>query len=94
MLISKEKEKRGQFRVAILVLVISGILGNLFGIFLGALLPEGSLHDVVAKGIGIGLEPPLNVDLWIVSLSVGFQLKLNTCSFLFMFLGLMLYKKA
>ena len=92
MLMREERKRR--FRVAILVLLISGIVGNLLGIFLGALLPQGSVNDVLARSVDIGLDPPLSIDLWIVSLSLGFQLRLNLCSFLFMFFGLMLYKKA
>ncbi len=92
MLIREEKKRH--FRVAILVLVISGVLGNLVGIFLGAILPEGSLHDILAKSLSMGLDPPLNIDLWIISFSIGFKLKLNSCSFLFMLFGLLLYKKA
>lgn len=92
MLIREEKKRH--FRIAILVLVLSGILGNLVGILLGALLPEGAFHDMLAKSLVVGLDPPLSIDLWIVSFSIGFSLKLNSCSFLFMVFGLMLYKKA
>ena len=80
--------------MAILVLILSGILGNLVGILLGALLPEGAFHDMLAKSLVFGLSPPLRIDLWIVSFSIGFTFKLNSCSFLFMVFGLMLYKKA
>jgi len=92
MLIREEKKIR--FQVAIVVLILSGIIGNLFGVFLGAVLPEGALHDTVAKSKAFGLDPPLALDLWIVSLSIGFKVKLNICSLLFMVLGLIFYKKA
>jgi hypothetical protein len=88
------EEKRNRFQAAILVLILSGIIGNLFGVFLGAVLPEGSLHDILSKSKAFGLDPPLSIDLWIVSVSIGFNVKLNTCGFLFMFLGLIFYKKA
>ena len=76
-----------------LVLIVSGILGQLAGIFLGALLPHGALHDLVARSMQFGLDPPLRIDIWILSFSFGFQVSLNSCSFLFMFLGLLLYRK-
>jgi hypothetical protein len=91
MLIREEKKR--QVGVGFLILIVSGILGNVVGIFLGALLPEGTLHDAAAKSIIFGLDPPLRIDIWIASFSIGFHLKLNSCSFLFMFFGLLLYKK-
>jgi len=92
MLIREEKKTR--FQVAVMVLILSGIIGNLFGVFLGAVLPAGSLHDALSKSKSFGLNPPVSVDLWIVSFSVGFNVKLNTCGLLFMLFGLILYKKA
>jgi len=92
MLIREEKKNR--FQAAILVLILSGIIGNLFGVFLGAALPEGSLHDALSKSKAFGLDPPLSIDLWILSVSIGFNVKLNSCGLLFMFLGLIFYKKA
>ena len=88
------EEKRNRFQAAILVLILSGIIGNLFGVFLGAVLPEGSLHDALSRSKAFGLDPPLSIDLWIVSVSIGFNVKLNTCGLLFMILGLIFYKKA
>jgi hypothetical protein len=92
MLIREERKKH--FGEALLVLIISGILGNLFGLLLGALLPDGSLHDVLARSYGYGLTPPLSIDLWVLSISFGFKLNMNACGLIFMFLGLLLYKKA
>jgi len=86
-------EKKRHLGIGLLMLIVSGILGNLVGIFVGALLPDGTLHDAVAKSIRFGLDPPLRIDIWIVSFSIGFQVVLNSCSFLFMVLGLLLYKK-
>ena len=88
------EEKRTRFKAAVVVLILSGIVGNLFGVFLGAVLPEGSLHDFLSRSKSFGLHPPLSVDLWIVSVSIGFNVKLNICGLLFMILGLILYKKA
>ena len=88
------EEKRNRFQAAILVLILSGIIGNLFGVFLGAVLPVASRHDTLSKSKAFGLDPPLSIDLWIVSVSIGFNVKLNSCGLLFMFLGLIFYKKA
>ncbi len=88
------EERRTRIRAAIVVLILSGIVGNLLGVFLGAVLPEGSLHDALSRSKAFGLHPPLSIDLWIVSVSIGFNVKLNICGLLFMILGLILYKKA
>jgi hypothetical protein len=88
------EERKGRFQVAVLVLVLSGILGNLFGLFLAAVLPDGPLHDVLSYGKAFGLDPPVSLDLWIVSLSLGIRVNMNMCGLLFMVLGLIFYKKA
>lgn len=92
MLIREERKTR--FQVAVIVLILSGIIGNLVGVFLSAVLPEGALHDTLAKSKAFGLDPPLALDLWIVSVSIGLKVKLNLCGLLFMVLGLFFYKKA
>jgi len=88
------EERRRHYRIALLVLLVAAILGNLFGIFLGAVLPNGALQDLVSKSLSLGLDPPVRLDLWVVSFSVGFTVELNSCSFLFMLLALIFYKKA
>jgi hypothetical protein len=80
--------------MALMVLAISGIVGNIVGVFLGALLPEGALHDLLSKSLVLGFDPPLSINLWIVAFSFGFLVKLNFCSFIAMVLGLLLYKNA
>lgn len=92
MLIREEKTK--SFRAALFVVLLAGILGNLFGSFLGSLLPDGLIHDMVSRPYGYGLRAPLSVDLWLFSFSFSFQFRLNSCSLLFMLLGLLLYHKA
>ena len=42
------EERRRHYRIALLVLLVAAILGNLFGIFLGAVLPNGALQDLVS----------------------------------------------
>ena len=88
------EERRNRFQAAIMVLILCGIIGNLFGVFLGAILPEGSLHDALSKSKAFGLDPPVSLDLWIVSVSIGFNVKLNICGLFFMVFGLIFYKRA
>ena len=77
-----------------MVVLIAGIIGNLFGMFLGVLFPDGALDDLLAKSFSYGFDPPIRLDLWIVSFSIGFQIKLNVCSLIFMFFGFIFYKRA
>ena len=91
MLIREERKRHS--RIALLVIMVAGILGNLVGTFLGAVLPDGSFHDLVSKSLAFGFDPPCRLDFWIVSFSVGFTLELNSCSFLFMFFALLFYKR-
>lgn len=88
------EERKGRLQAAVLVLILSGILGNLLGLLLGAVLPEGPLHDVLSYSRAFGLDPPVSLDLWILSLSIGMKVKMNMCGLLFMILGLIVYKKA
>jgi hypothetical protein len=76
------------------VFFLSGLLGNLFGILIGTLLPDGALHAIVAKEYEYGVKSPMTLDLWFLSISAGFIIRLNGCALLFMFLGTILYKKA
>ena len=92
MLLKEEKKRRTGIVLA--VFLLSGLLGNLFGILLGTLLPDGTLHTIVAKEYEYGVKSPVTVDLWILSLSAGFLVRLNGCGLLCMFLGTILYKKA
>lgn len=92
MLIREEKKK--PLRAALAVVLLAGILGNLFGAFLGSLLPDGLVHDLVARPYGYGLRTPFSADLWLFSFSFSFQFRLNSCSLLFMLLGLLLYHKS
>ena len=87
MLIREDRKRR--LGTGFLILAISGALGNVFGILLGAILPEGALHDFLSKCMVFGLDPPLRIDLWILAFSFGIQFKLNSCSLLFMLLGLL-----
>lgn len=92
MLLKEEKKRRVGMILA--VFLLSALLGNLLGILLGSLLPDGALHDILAREYEYGFDPPVTLNLWIISVSAGFLIRLNGCGLLFMFLGVILYKKA
>jgi hypothetical protein len=62
----------------VLLVVVAGlVVGSLLGELLGHLLPSGWLQDLLTKGPTIGLTPPSTLDLYLVSLTLGFAFKVN-----------------
>jgi len=89
-----KEEKKGRIGMILAVLLLSALLGNLLGLLLGSLFPEGTIHDILATQYEYGVRDTFTLNLWIISLSAGFLVRLNGCGLLFMFLGIILYKKA
>jgi hypothetical protein len=58
-----------------LVLLIALTAGAIVGSILGAVLEN--VAPVLAKGFTVGLQPPLVLDLHVISLTLGFTLHLN-----------------
>ncbi len=58
-----------------LVLVVAIIAGAVVGSILGVALEN--VAPVLAKGFTVGIQPPLVLDLNVVSLTFGFTLHLN-----------------
>ena len=75
------------------LLIISALLGSLLGELLGLLVSQGTLHDMLVKGYPVGLEPPIKVDLKVLTFSFGATLKLNLCSFIGMAIGILFFRK-
>lgn len=76
------------------VLIVAGIIGNLVGKLFGLVLPNGAFRDVLSEGFRYGIEPAVNLDLWMCTLTLGFTLQINLCGFLCMLFFLFLFKKA
>lgn len=64
---------RRQTRV--LILAVALIAGAIAGSILGVALEN--VAPVLAKGFTVGLEPPMVLDLNVISLTLGFTLHLN-----------------
>jgi len=58
-----------------LVLLTALTAGAIVGSILGAVLENAA--PVLAKGFTVGLQPPLVLDLHVISLTLGFTLHLN-----------------
>ncbi|MGH7313822.1 MAG: DUF4321 domain-containing protein [Candidatus Rokuibacteriota bacterium] len=63
--------------LVVLVVVAGLVLGSLLGEVLGALLPSGRLQALLTQGPTFGLTPPATLDLRLLSLTIGFALKVN-----------------
>jgi len=62
--------------VFIIWLVAGAVIGSVFAELLGVILPQGVVRDVFLSSTSIGVEP-LTINLAVMSLTVGFSLKIN-----------------
>lgn len=74
-------KKRGAGFI-LLVLLGGALLGSAMGQLLGVLLPPGVVKDFFIRAATPGLEPPVTVDLLVMTLTLGFTLKLNIAALL------------
>ena len=88
-----ERDRRGVL-LPLGVLVLAGILGTLIGRAIAFLVPGGLAHDWLISGFRFGIDPPWRLDLWVISLSLGFTLNLTFLGVICMIFFLLLYKKA
>jgi hypothetical protein len=91
------KERRsGRVRkspwVLIIFVLIGGLLGGILGEILHAMAPQGTIQSIFATNFNPGISPPLTIDLVLIKLVLGFNIKVNILSILGMFIGIYLYK--
>lgn len=77
----------------ILFMVVGGLVGTVFGEILGRLLGGGVLRTVLSEGVPFGLNPPVTVDLRVLTLTLGFTFKITLLGVLGLVLGVYLYRK-
>jgi len=79
------------------LLLVCVLLGGMFGGLLGEILvsvaPGGLIQDVFANAIHPGVNPPVTVDLRLITFTIGFTVKMNLLSFIGMILGVFIYKQ-
>lgn len=78
---------RGRGWGVLLTLVAGALMGSLVGVALGDLVP------VLAKGVSIGIDPPVRVDLLILKFPLGFIIKLNLASALGILVAIFLIRR-
>ncbi len=74
--------------------LLGGLSGGILSEILRRISSPGFVHDIFLKGFKIGLNPPVTIDLHMVSFTLGFTLQLNLLTVLGIILGLYTYRQA
>ncbi|MFQ5500070.1 MAG: DUF4321 domain-containing protein [Candidatus Zixiibacteriota bacterium] len=83
--------KRRELTFIIVALVLGAVLGGLLGEIIGMYLPESGAKTLLSKSVQIGFSPS-QLDLYSVSLTVGFMFKLNFMSILVVLLVIVYFR--
>ena len=84
---------RKSIGVLLIFILIGGMLGGIFGEILRVMAPNGTIQNIFAGNFSPGINPPLTIDLVLLKLTFGFNIKVSLLSVLGMFLGAYLYKQ-
>lgn len=79
--------------ILLVCVLIGGMFGGLLGEILLAVFPPGAIQNVFSQAVRPGLSPPVTIDLWLLTLTFGFTLKINLLAFFGMLLGVIIYKQ-
>ncbi len=79
--------------VLLVILILGALIGTVIGEVIAAMVPGGTVEKIFSKGINPGLSPPATLDLKVLSLSFGFNVKINLSSLLGIGLALLLYRR-
>lgn len=79
--------------IFIMFLILGGLFGGLLGEILKAVSPEGVITNIFLKGYAIGIIPPFTLDLSLITVTIGFTIRLTIFSILGIFLGVYIYKQ-
>lgn len=74
----KQKKSVG---AVLLILILGALIGTTFGEVIGLILPDGVVRQFFVKSIEPGFKPG-ELDLKVISITFGFQIKLNIVSIL------------
>lgn len=79
--------------ILVTCVVVGGLFGGLLGEILTAVTPPGIIQNIFTQAVHPGLSPPVTIDLWLFTFTVGFTLKLNLLSLIGILLGIFVYKQ-
>jgi hypothetical protein len=86
-------KKPGGTTAFVVIIILGALIGAALGELLAYLFPGGILERVFARAITPGLDPPATLNLKILSLTIGFTVRINVASLLGLLLGAYLYKQ-
>lgn len=66
----------------LLILLGGALLGSAMGDLIGYLLPSGVVQDFFTRALTPGVNPPVTINLLVMTLTIGFTLKINIISLL------------
>ena len=79
--------------ILVTCVVVGGLFGGLLGEILVAVFHPGVIQNIFTQSLNLGINPPFKVDLWLLTISVGFTLKMNLLTFIGILLGVFVYKQ-
>lgn len=80
--------RHNQSVLTLLLLLLTGaLIGGVLGEALSVFAP------ILTKGFTLGLNPPAQIDLWVLGIVLGFTLKINLAAAVGMLLAALLYRR-
>ena len=83
--------KKREVIFVVVALVLGAVFGGLIGDILGSYLPPSGAKTLFTKSIEIGFET-IKVDFYAIAFTIGFMLKINFMSVLFVILVIIYFK--
>ena len=83
--------KEREITFLIIALVLGAVVGGLVGEIIGSFLPEGALKTLFEESIDIGFKP-IALELYAISFTIGFLVKINFVSILFIILVVIYFR--
>ncbi len=78
----------------IFFILLGGVSGGILSEILRRMSSAPFVHDIFTKGFKIGLNPPITVDLHMISFTLGFSIQMNLLTLLGVILGIYTYRQA
>jgi uncharacterized membrane protein YeiH len=83
--------KKREVTFVVVALILGAVFGGLIGDILGSYLPPSAAKTLFTKSIDIGIET-VKVDFYAIAFTIGFMLKINFMSVLFVILVIIYFK--
>jgi uncharacterized membrane protein YeiH len=83
--------KKREVIFVVVALILGAVFGGLIGDILGSYLPPSAAKTLFTKSIDIGFET-IKVDFYAIAFTIGFMLKINFMSVLFVILVIIYFK--